>query len=232
VTTDTREVEHWLNDCGLIVPPIPASLLSSFRRRDDCVFSSRVVEISPYNHDHYVKEALEPTLPDYVLVAHAGHGVNSYAISYHLAWNRLRLLLQLQWGGTYMDAEATGARIREAFTRLHELWPLVLARDRTARPQFLVASSDFYGGKLVRGGEEHERWGHDRGAHRALEYLATELGEARPSEDEQHRVERQKKEGADVDALAEYARSPLSSLALPPSLWVRRVVSPRRLRQV
>jgi hypothetical protein len=53
-----------------------------------------------YALDYYLHE---PYSADYAIVAHAGHWVNSYAMHYYLVAGRLRLFLQVPWGGANGD---------------------------------------------------------------------------------------------------------------------------------
>ena len=176
MNADLERLEHWLQGSNLVVPPLPEPLSHALRLREECLFSSRIEASNPYNFHDYVEEALQPSLADYVLVAHAGHGSNSYAISYYVAYSGYRILLQLAFGGAYMDNDVAGREIGEVFKCLHELWPALCARDTTAHP-FVVASSDFYGGFHARDGvklsEEHAD---GSGAMHAIEHLRTELG--------------------------------------------------------
>jgi hypothetical protein len=176
MTADLEELAHWLHDNKLIVPPLPKTLTSSVRRSNRHTFSSRTEVVSPYDFEQHVNEALDPQLADYVLVAHAGHGANSYAISYYVAWSGFRILFQLAWGGLYMDNEVAGQHICDVFNRFHDLWPTLCARDSKARP-VLVASSDFYGGLLARDGVQVDRWSSDSGGcSSAFAHLRRELG--------------------------------------------------------
>ena len=86
---------------GLELPFVPPELARRFRQRDRWCFASRQVRVSPYKFEHYVDET--DAVSDYVLIAHAGHGVNSYAIHYYLVHGLLRLFLQIHWGGVYQD---------------------------------------------------------------------------------------------------------------------------------
>lgn len=172
-----EQIEQWLHRMSLVVPPLPNALVPAMRRRSECLFSSRAVDEHPYDFSKYAEEALDPELADYVLVAHAGHGASSYAISYYVAWRGLRILLQLAWGGMYMDSERAGERICDIFNRLHELWPSICARDSSSRPQLLVASSDFYGRMLARGGIVVRGWEHSAdGAQDVVACLRDDLG--------------------------------------------------------
>jgi len=52
---------------------------------------------------------------DQLAVCHAGHGVNSYAITYGLAWRGLVVLAQVGWGGVYMDNAARAVELARVF---------------------------------------------------------------------------------------------------------------------
>ena len=52
---------------------------------------------------HYVDEAVDGLAPDYAIVAHAGHGLNSSGILYFLVHGGLALFMKVAWGGAFMD---------------------------------------------------------------------------------------------------------------------------------
>lgn len=60
--------------------------------------------------------------------AHAGHGVNSYAISYYLVLGSVRILLHLAWGGAYMDNADAAQRIQTVFRGLRHCLPEIEQR--------------------------------------------------------------------------------------------------------
>lgn len=51
--------------------------------------------MSPYNLQYYVEE-MDQADATYVVLAHSGHGTNSYAIQYYLVSGPLRLFLHLR----------------------------------------------------------------------------------------------------------------------------------------
>jgi hypothetical protein len=152
-----QELADWLSELSFTEPPLPESLVPSLHRIWDGVFSTRVAPLNPYRYSAYVDEALQTTLEDYVVVGHDGHGANSYALSYYVSFAGLRILLQLAWGGAYMDNEAARQRICDVFRELHVLWPTLCA-PRDVANLVMVAHSDFYGGSLARNGVVLERW--------------------------------------------------------------------------
>jgi hypothetical protein len=83
---------------------------------------------------------------DYVLLAHSGHGANSYAIQYYLVYDPLRMFLHLAWGGVYMDETQAVAEIRKCFSIADDI---VAASQKMSRlqtgEQLIVVASSFYG---------------------------------------------------------------------------------------
>src|SRR5207244_4239765 len=104
---------------GLELPFVPPELARQFRQCDRWCFASREVRVSPYRFEDYVNEA--DAVPDYVLIAHTGHGVNSYAIHYYLVHGFLRLFLQIHWGSVYQDKPLATARANACFRLAAEL---------------------------------------------------------------------------------------------------------------
>jgi len=97
---------------------------------------------SPYNLDAYLRETNAP--PDYAVLAHAGHGINSYAIHCFLVVGRLRIFLQLTWGGVYEDNAPRARAIETCFAlvdTLVETYDNAGAQD----PTLTVAGSSFCG---------------------------------------------------------------------------------------
>jgi hypothetical protein len=149
---------------GLDLPPIPEELRRNFKERDRWCFSSRPVKIWPYLFRDYVKEAESKRVSDYVLLAHAGHGVNSYAIHYYVVRGSLRLFLQLAWGGIYEDQRETTMAVNECFKltgRLLELVEKKTPRNLPPDARMLIAASDFYGWRWLRSGNI-EKKGHNK----------------------------------------------------------------------
>src|SRR5688572_5088714 len=113
-----RKAERILADAGLMLPPIPSRFANQLRTVEEWCFATR--EINPmamYMFDDYVKEALLGTAPDYLAFCHAGHGINSYAINYHLVDGPLALFAQAPWGGLYSNADENAAALAAQFTR-------------------------------------------------------------------------------------------------------------------
>ena len=89
---------------GLPEPPIPEAFRAELRRVEDWCWATRPIDpMEMYMFREYPAEVLSVDVPDYVAVSHAGHGVNSFAVSLHLVYGSLALFTQTLWGGVYTD---------------------------------------------------------------------------------------------------------------------------------
>lgn len=128
-------VRRTFAEAGLTEPPIPRR----FERRVSMIvpwcFATRPVDpMAMYRFDRYVREVLTGTPRDYVAVSHAGHGVNSYAINYHLVDGPLAIFAQVGWGGVYNDAAESSQQVNDVFVRLSR----ILAAADTAKTRWLA----------------------------------------------------------------------------------------------
>ena len=113
--SDIEKARQVFQKAGLAFPTIPEKLAEQLTEQSKFVFSTRPIDEWPYFLHSYVKEAEKSEVDDYVVLCHAGHGVNSWAIHYYLVHDSLRMFLQLGWGGLYSDWEEDAARIRDCF---------------------------------------------------------------------------------------------------------------------
>lgn len=94
---------------GVRVPPVPAPLKPYLERRDEWFWSTRELERGDLYDPQLLEEEVTSPVPDYVAIAHVGHGVNSYFVTYQAVFGPVALFAQTGWGGAYMDnAEQTG----------------------------------------------------------------------------------------------------------------------------
>lgn len=141
-------------DLGL--PPIPRLLRTALRARDYWCFASRDIETGlMYGCQEYPIEVVSKDTGNYVAVSHGGHGLNSYAISYHLVYGRLALFAQTLWGGAYGDAAAASARVAAQLQRCAELietYEAYAAADLLppAPARLIVIESDLREGGICR----------------------------------------------------------------------------------
>ncbi|WP_344589024.1 hypothetical protein [Actinomadura vinacea] len=116
------EMRRLFQEAGLGSPPVPAEMVSLVEQRGPWAFATR--DINPmgmYMFQDYVFEVLTGPVDDYMAVSHAGHGANSYAISYHLVMGPLAVFAQTGWGGVYMDKEKSTADVRNLLNHCAEL---------------------------------------------------------------------------------------------------------------
>jgi hypothetical protein len=140
---DSQKARKLFQEAGLTFPNIPEELVLRLKEQDEWIFSSREINISPYNLEHYVREM---NVADYAILSHSGHGVNSWAIQYYLVYGALRMFLHLGWGGAYMDAKEEATKINDCFALASEIVPIV-QQVGTIPPadQVTIVGSDFYG---------------------------------------------------------------------------------------
>ena len=152
--TDLENAVSLFKESGLPFPTIPEALAARLEERERWLFSTREIREGPYSLAHYVEEAAEDDVDDYAVLAHSGHGVNSYALQYYLVYRNLRLFLHLGWGGAYMDPAVTADQIRECFALADEI---VAAVETLTGPQktraLTIVGSDFYGSYWYLGGD-------------------------------------------------------------------------------
>ncbi len=150
---DIAKAEKLLKGAGLIMPPIPHELGLKFRERSKGCFSTRSLRYGPYGIFFYVDEALLGTPRDYVVLAHDGHGANSYAMHYFLVRRPLQLFVQIGWGGAYSNLREDTVLVNECFALARQLVEAVeeVVRSGRLRPEdrLTVVASDFSGGFWV-----------------------------------------------------------------------------------
>lgn len=136
---DLGKARFLFEEAGLAFPRLPENLANRLKGYGTWHYATRQVKVRPYNLGPFIDQALKPRIADYALLAHDGHGVNSYAIHYYLACGPLRLLLQLGWGGVYMERDAASRQIKDCFALADEL---VVESDviPKTRPMIIVAS--------------------------------------------------------------------------------------------
>ena len=149
-------------EAGLPFPAIPAEFVPDFREVDNWHFEANAPQGHPYNLHKYTRLARLASLNNYVVLAHAGHGVNSYAIHYFLVQKPLCVFLQIGWGGVYMDASKAVALLKRCFDLVEELVSATQAATARGRlntdDRIVVTSSDFYINSRVETRRHGGRW--------------------------------------------------------------------------
>ena len=141
---------------GLGKPPIPRVFHSSFQALGHWCFASREIESGwMYGFQVYLSEVVASGVENYVAVSHGGHGINSYAITYHLVYGRLALFAQTAWGGAYSATASASARVAAQFGRCAELidtYETYAAADLLplAPARLIVIESDLGGRGIAR----------------------------------------------------------------------------------
>lgn len=137
------------NDLG--APPLPPELATSIEKRRDFQWSSRELPFSPYAPFQYVEELVRSPPGDYVALSHDGHGANSYALHYQLVRGRLAMLLQIGWGGAYMDKPVAAKCVATAMS----------AADKIVKAAEIAERSGYWLGTerlLVVASQQHLSW--------------------------------------------------------------------------
>ena len=156
--TDFEKARHLFREAGLDFPTIPEVLAARLKEQGKWLFSTRLLQMSPYNLRHYVQEVDERHVEDYAVLCHSGHGVNSYAIQYYLVYGPLRMFLFLGWGGVYMDADAAASKIRECFSLADEIVQAVMTvKEPKAGERVTIVGSDFYGSYWFLSGQSRQK---------------------------------------------------------------------------
>lgn len=87
------------------------------------------------------------------MLAHAGHGVNSYAIHYYLVKCPLYLFLQIPWGGAYEDSLRSTEEVNTTFglaaCLINALDQALESKRLRRKDRLLVVASGFYGSYIV-----------------------------------------------------------------------------------
>ena len=148
---DIEKARQLFKEAGIAFPKIPEELAEQLEEKHEWQFSTREIEMSPYNLDYYIHEIEQAWIEDYVIedytiLSHSGHGVNSYALQYYIVYGRLEMFLHLGWGGAYMDAEKTATQARDCFSLADKLVPASQKSVKLQGEDYLrIVGSDFYG---------------------------------------------------------------------------------------
>jgi hypothetical protein len=136
-----------LDSAGLELPPIPPRLEPRLARWSDWVWATRPVDPQQmYMFRTYVDELVREPVDDYGALALAGHGINSYGLTFQLVCGPLALFVQHAWGGAYTDHELAAQQIADTYGRARALVELVERRaSRALTQRVVVLYSDFRG---------------------------------------------------------------------------------------
>jgi hypothetical protein len=134
-------------------PPIPAPLRSGLTTLEKWHWASDTAgwinrEEMYRLRESFIHDLLQDDMADHVRICHAGHGSNSWGITYCLVYRHLVLVIQVGWGGIYMNEASSIANLADAFTRCSALIRQVETMDRRLaetrhRQKLLCLSSGF-----------------------------------------------------------------------------------------
>ena len=144
--SDLDKARQLFQSSGLPFPEIPKELAVRLKERGEWLFSTREIEVSPYDVKHYVDESYNTHVDDYAILCHSGHGVNSYAIQYYLVYGDLQMFLHLGLGGVYMDAKRAASDIAWCFGLADEIvWRMNAVPGVGLKFPLEIMGSDFCG---------------------------------------------------------------------------------------
>lgn len=149
---------------GIEFPEIPIDLASRLMESRDWGYTTRTDELAPYDFEGYADELEDPALQDYAILAHDGHGMNSYMMHYYLVKGTLRLLLQLPYGGVYMAEPETTDYLNDCIRLASEITREALGgRLRHPEDRLTILCSLSYGWDWtgMKNGEEYGSQGTD-----------------------------------------------------------------------
>ena len=135
-------------------PFIPPEMRPAFAELSEWVYGTRPDAPWLYEIRDYVREAGTEPVADYLLMGHAGHGIQSYAMHYYLVRGPLALFVQSGWGGAYMDKDKATRDMAARYAQAEELIQAVEAAQREGRfrpgERLIISDSDFYGSSWTR----------------------------------------------------------------------------------
>ncbi|HMP89883.1 MAG TPA: hypothetical protein PJ991_06765 [Kiritimatiellia bacterium] len=143
--SDIERAKLLFKKSGLAFPHLPAKLASNLREHGEWLYSTRNLDVSPYELKYFLEEAVKRPVEDYAILAHSGHGVNSYAIQYYLICGSLRIFLYIGWGGIYMNSRKAKGLIRDCFALADGITNTAQVKLQT-NDLLTVVASDSYGG--------------------------------------------------------------------------------------
>lgn len=142
-----KEMHATLSGAHLPMPFVPEKLRDEMYPVRRWCWATRDVEpFDMYYFDRYLVEAVAASPDDYLAFCHAGHGINSYAITYQLVIGRVALFVQVPWGGGYMNKERQALAVSQMLEGCSEL--LARVPELPDGPRLLVAISKLRGHRL------------------------------------------------------------------------------------
>ncbi len=154
---------------GLPFPNTPTEMCDNLQEVAPWIYSTRSDIPNPYQISWFLEEVGTQPIADYVVLAHAGHGMNSYAMHYYLVRGNLALFLQIAWGGVYTDNDKAVKEMATAYLQAEQLTRKIETAQLNRNERLVVVLSDFYGCRWTRLSDICDReqffdqtnWNHD-----------------------------------------------------------------------
>lgn len=143
--TGVEEAEAQWRAEGLPFPVVPDSLVPSFHRLGPWSFGTRDDAPGAYALDEHLRPVLEGVVPDSALLAHAGHGIASWAMHWYVTLGPVAIFVQSQWG----NADASEDDDREQRDHMRHRFDAATSLTAhavealTGTTRLLVVASDF-----------------------------------------------------------------------------------------
>jgi hypothetical protein len=154
-----QDLRQRFESAGLPLPPIPAVLEADMRIIGPWTWGTEADPSPAYDFAVHEQQAIESGA-DRLLIAHAGHGVNSWALHYYLTVDPVSVIVQVPYGGAHDDADRAVATVGRRFEEIVGLLGSAATATRAGRfedgTRLVVARSDWHGGRVVVVGPEGE----------------------------------------------------------------------------
>ena len=161
---DIDKARQLFKKAGFDLPAIPEKLAKQIKQREEMLFSTRAIPMSPNFSSFYVDEISNNEVGDYALISYSRNGANWMAIHYFLVFGPLRMFLELGRGGMYTDDEGgaiQAANIRDCFLLADKIVTATMAMCK-ANDRLTIFCSDFHGSYWVAPGQDAQetesRW--------------------------------------------------------------------------
>lgn len=128
-------------EAGLMFPELPPGLRNQLVRRGPWFSSTSPVDVAPFDFMNFVRSRIIHGCPEFALIGHDGHGINSWALHYAVVNGPVALFVQRSWGGA-LDDGSEAASVNEGFARVGRLLNVA---EGAGPPRIVVVDSDLHG---------------------------------------------------------------------------------------
>lgn len=127
----------------LPLPPVPRPLQERLGVLDQRTWGTRPLLVSLYDIQAHAEQTVDDP-EDFVLIGHAGHGVNSWFFHCYISQGPLTVLVQAPWGGRLTDAKSAARGLAVRYQLLGELFAAmneVRVSDRPLPGRLIIQQS-------------------------------------------------------------------------------------------